>query len=80
MSGVVEESVVDCLSVLCEKHWGETKEALSPQWFSQQQGISDKQYQWTAIAVRARLQSWQDIHTLLTAKVQVYNLLHYVLQ
>uniref|UniRef100_A0A1B6LGY4 Vps16 C-terminal domain-containing protein n=1 Tax=Graphocephala atropunctata TaxID=36148 RepID=A0A1B6LGY4_9HEMI len=67
-SHIEGDSVVDCLSELCEKHWGEVKGPLSPLCFCQQQGVSDKQYQWTAINARAKLQAWPDIQTLLTAK------------
>uniref|UniRef100_A0A1B6GG77 Vps16 C-terminal domain-containing protein n=1 Tax=Cuerna arida TaxID=1464854 RepID=A0A1B6GG77_9HEMI len=67
-SHIEGDSVVDCLSELCEKHWGEVKGPLSPAWFTQQQRVSDKQYQWTAINARAKLQAWPDIQALLTAK------------
>lgn len=65
------ESVTDCLQLLCEKHWGEAKAPKSPMALTQLQAVGDKQFQWTAITARAKVKAWQDIQTLLTAKVYI---------
>lgn len=62
--------MVECLYQACRDHWGEAKGSVtSPLTLSQQQGVSDKQFQWTVISARAELQSWHDIESMFVAKV-----------
>lgn len=68
-SGIMGNSVVECLYQACRDHWNEVKGSVtSPLTLSQQQGISDKQFQWTVISARAELQAWHDIESMFVAK------------
>ncbi|XP_069685385.1 spermatogenesis-defective protein 39 homolog isoform X2 [Periplaneta americana] len=66
---LVGQSVLSSLAYTCRHHWGEQKGSLSsPLTLCQQQGISDRQFQWTVLTVRASFQSWDDIEGLFITK------------
>ena len=67
---LVGRSVLSSLAYTCQHHWDKPKGAInSPLTLSQQQGISDRQFQWTVLNVRASLHSWDDIEGLFITKV-----------
>uniref|UniRef100_A0A1B6DLI8 Vps16 C-terminal domain-containing protein n=3 Tax=Clastoptera arizonana TaxID=38151 RepID=A0A1B6DLI8_9HEMI len=68
-TGIKGDSVIDCLSQACHKHWSEAKGIpTSPLTLTNQQNISDKQFQWTAVTARAELKAWGDVENLFIAK------------
>jgi hypothetical protein len=65
------QPVLSSLAYTCQHHWGEPKGSISsPLTLSQQQGVSDRQFQWTVLTVRASMHSWHDIEGLFITKVR----------
>jgi hypothetical protein len=65
------QPVLSSLAYTCQHHWGEPRGRLSsPQTLSEQQGVSDRQFQWTVLTVQASKQSWDDIEKLFITKVR----------
>ncbi|GFG32980.1 hypothetical protein Cfor_09872 [Coptotermes formosanus] len=63
------QPVLSSLAYTCQHHWGEPRGRLSsPQTLSEQQGVSDRQFQWTVLTVQASKQSWDDIEKLFITK------------
>ncbi|XP_049954538.1 spermatogenesis-defective protein 39 homolog [Schistocerca serialis cubense] len=68
-NNIINNSVLDSLAYVCKHYWDEPKGNLfSPLTLCQQHGISEKQFQWTALTVRASLHAWDDIEALLFTK------------
>jgi hypothetical protein len=68
---LVGQSVLSSLAYTCQYHWGEPKGSISaPLTLSQQQGVSDRQFQWTVLNVRASMHCWDDIEGLFITKVR----------
>lgn len=66
---LVGRSALSSLAYTCEHHWDKPRGAInSPLTLSQQQGISDRQFQWTVLTVRASLHAWDDIEGLFITK------------
>ncbi|XP_021924873.1 spermatogenesis-defective protein 39 homolog isoform X2 [Zootermopsis nevadensis] len=66
---LVGQPVLSSLAYTCQHHWSEPKGSISaPLTLSQQQGVSDRQFQWTVLTVRASLHSWDDIEGLFITK------------
>lgn len=68
---LIGQPVLSSLAYTCQYHWGEPKGSISsPLTLSQQQGVSDLQFQWTVLTVRASMHSWDDIEGLFITKVR----------
>jgi hypothetical protein len=68
---VLGQPVLSSLAYTCQHHWREPRGSpSSPLTLSQQQGVSDRQFQWTALTVQASKHSWDDIEELLITKVR----------
>ncbi|KAL0276102.1 UNVERIFIED_CONTAM: hypothetical protein PYX00_003755 [Menopon gallinae] len=66
---VPTNSTLSSLSYLCKNHWTEPKTSnLSPWFLVSQQGISDRQSQWTTLSAMASLQAWDDIEAFFLTK------------
>lgn len=66
---VLGQPVLSSLAYTCQHHWREPRGSpSSPLTLSQQQGVSDRQFQWTALTVQASKHSWDDIEELLITK------------
>lgn len=67
--GLIGLPVLGSIAHACKHHWGEPKGSFgSPLTLCQQQGVNERQYRWTALAVRSALQSWEDISSILASK------------
>ncbi|PNF42419.1 hypothetical protein B7P43_G10953 [Cryptotermes secundus] len=63
------QPVLSSLAYTCQYHWGEPRGSISsPLTLSQQQGVSDLQFQWTVLTVRTSMHSWDDIEGLFITK------------
>ena len=68
---LVGEPVLSSLAYTCQYHWGEPRGNInSPLTLSQQQGVSNRQFQWTVLTVRASMHCWDDIEGLFITKVR----------
>jgi len=68
---LVGQPVLSSLAYTCQHHWDEPKGSISsPQTLSQQQGVSNRQFQWTVLTVRASMHCWDDIEGLFITKVR----------
>jgi hypothetical protein len=68
---LVGQPVLSSLAYTCQHHWGEPKGGISsPLTLSQQQGVSNRQFQWTVLTVRASMHCWDDIEGLFITKVR----------
>jgi hypothetical protein len=68
---LVGQPVLSSLAYTCQHHWGEPKGSISsPLTLSQQQGVRNRQFQWTVLTVRASMHCWDDIEGLLITKVR----------
>jgi len=68
---LVGQPVLSSLAYTCQHHWGEPKGSISsPLTLSQQQGVSNRQFQWTVLTVRASMHCWDDIEGLFITKVR----------
>ncbi|PSN36491.1 hypothetical protein C0J52_05065 [Blattella germanica] len=66
---LVGQSVLSSLAYACRHHWGEPRGAASsPLTLSQQQGVSDRHFQWTVLTVRASMKAWDDVEGLFITK------------
>ncbi|XP_066995521.2 spermatogenesis-defective protein 39 homolog [Anabrus simplex] len=66
---LVGKPVLDAVTHACRYHWGEPKGSFgSPLTLSHQQGVSDRQYRWTLLTVRAAMQAWEDIDNIFITK------------
>lgn len=67
--GIPTRSVLASFAYLCKNHWTDSKTSItSPAILSTQQGIVERQYQWTVLTTRASLQAWTDIETIFITK------------
>jgi hypothetical protein len=72
------QPVLSSLAYTCEHHWSEPRGSISsPLTLSQQQGVSDRQFQWTVLTVRASMHSWDDIEGLFITKVRNIYRVHF---
>ncbi|XP_022192457.2 spermatogenesis-defective protein 39 homolog [Nilaparvata lugens] len=63
------QSVADCLHYLCKNHWSKAKnDPHSPFLISQQYGVNEKLFQWTALVVHAQMKAWGDIDNIFMTK------------
>ncbi|RZF35274.1 hypothetical protein LSTR_LSTR014263 [Laodelphax striatellus] len=61
--------LADCLHYSCKNHWTKAKNAPhSPFMMSQQYGVNDKLFQWTALVVHAEMKAWTDIDNIFMTK------------
>jgi len=68
---LVGQPVLSSLAYTCQHHWGEPRGSISsPLTLSQQQGVSNRQFQWTVLTVRASMHCWDDIEGLFITKVR----------
>lgn len=66
---LVGQPVLSSLAYTCQHHWGEPRGSISsPLTLSQQQGVSNRQFQWTVLTVRASMHCWDDIEGLFITK------------
>lgn len=68
---LVGQAVLSSLAYTCQHHWGEPRGSISsPQTLSQEQGVSDRQFQWTVLTVRASMHCWDDVEEQFITKVR----------
>ena len=68
---LVGQPVLSSLAYTCQHHWGEPRGSISsPLTLSQQQGVSNRQFQWAVLTVRASMHCWDDIEGLFITKVR----------
>ncbi|XP_063225585.1 vacuolar protein sorting-associated protein 16B isoform X2 [Bacillus rossius redtenbacheri] len=66
---LVGQPVLGSLAHCCRQHWGEPRGSPgSPLTLAQQHGVCDRQFQWTALNVRAAAQAWEDVRGLFITK------------